>query len=180
MTTSATAADILRERAEALAAPPNEAIAESERIEIVEFRIGSDSYGLPLGAVREVAPLQHFTPIPSTPAWVLGLMNLRGEIIVIVDLRHLFNLPGRGLSDLNHVLVLHTAEMDLGILADDILGTCSIPLAGLASPHSSAGAIDAAYLRGVSGTGVKVLEAALLSTHPGLLVRHVPEKNRVP
>ena len=180
MTTSATAADILRERAEALATPPEEAITASERIAVVEFRLGSDSYGLPLGNVREVAPLQHFTPVPSTPAWLLGLMNLRGEIIAIVDLRHLFDLPGRGLSDLNHVLVLHTAEMDLGILADDILGTRSIPLSALVSPRSSLGTIDAAYLRGVSATGINVLDATLLSAHPALRVRHLPEKNRAP
>src|SRR5262245_54752023 len=121
MTKSATAAEILRQRAEAIAtAPVEQSVPEAQRMQIVEFRLGSDSYGLPLGRVREVAPLQHFTPIPSTPVWILGLMNLRGEIIVVVDLRHLFNLPGRGLSDLNQVLVLHAGEMDIGVLADDI------------------------------------------------------------
>jgi purine-binding chemotaxis protein CheW len=116
--------------------------------------------------------------VPSTPVWVLGLINLRGSIVSVIDLRHLFDLPGRGLSDLNHVLVVHAADMDLGVLADEIAGTRIVFPSELRPPKPAFGGLWEEYITGVTDDGLTVLNPARLFADPALLVRHKPFKAR--
>lgn len=63
----------------------------TERFLIV--RLGGEAYGVQVLKVREIVPLQRITPVPQAPAFLTGVMNLRGRVIAVVDLRQTFNLP---------------------------------------------------------------------------------------
>ena len=78
---------ILRERALALAAEPGETQTLAQSIEVVEFLLAHERYAVESAYVREVYPLENLTPLPCTPAFVLGIVNLRGEIVSVIDLR---------------------------------------------------------------------------------------------
>ena len=62
-------------------------------IEVVEFELAGERYGLALTSVRTVSVLKDITPVPCTPAFVVGVINLRGEIHTIIDLKKFFDLP---------------------------------------------------------------------------------------
>jgi len=148
---------ILKARARELSME-RETDESQECLEIVEFRLASENYGIEAAFVREVYPLKDYTSLPGTPAFVLGIINVRGKIISVIDLKKFFNLPERGLGDLNKVIILRNDRMEFGILADAILGTKSIMTDKIqASPATLAG-IGADYLKGVTGERVIILD----------------------
>jgi purine-binding chemotaxis protein CheW len=151
---------ILRGRAYAFAREPNIVDTAMESLDIIEFRLASETYGIASAFVREVYPLKDFTPLPGTPPFVLGIINVRGQILSVVDLKTFFNLPARGLGELNQVIILRDNRMEFGILADDILGTYAIPLEAIQPAPPTVSGIGAEYLRGVTAERVIILDAA--------------------
>jgi len=150
---------ILNARARALAREAERAPEAHEFLEIVEFRLASETYGLESKFVREIQPLKDFTPLPGVPPFVLGLANVRGQILSILDLKIFFNLPAKGLGELNKMIIVRNGRLEVGILADIILGTRSVPLEAIRTPPSTVTGIGAKYLRGVTGEGLIILDA---------------------
>lgn len=166
---------ILRRRARALAQEPAQVSLGTALLEIVEFRLGTETYGFEAAFVREVYPLKAFTPLPGVPPFVLGIVNVRGQILSIIDLRKLFEMPERGLRQLNKLLILRNEQMEVGIMADDILGARSIALDALqAAPPTIAGT-GAQYLRGITADRVILLAAEGLLNDRQLIVNQPAE-----
>src|SRR5665647_1033115 len=88
---------ILIARAQALARQPEKEEVAAGRIEIIEFLLAYERYGIESSYIGEVYPLKDLTPIPCTPPFVLGVMNVRGKIISVIDMRKFFELPDKGL-----------------------------------------------------------------------------------
>ena len=149
---------ILRKRALDLARAEVTADGE-ESIDVVEFRLASEPYAIEYDFVREVYPLRDFAPLPGTPAFVLGIMNLRGQVLSVVDLRIFFGLPAKGLGELNRVIVLRDERMEFGVLADDVLGVRAIPRLGLSPPLPTLAGVGAGYLMGMTDEGLAVIDA---------------------
>lgn len=166
---------ILKARAVELAREPLAAIDPRDLIEIVEFSLAGERYGIELACVREVCPLKELTPVPGTPAFVLGIINLRGEIFTVIDLKRFFDLPATGITELNKVLILDSAEMRLGILADAIRGVRRIARAELSAAMPTLTGARAEYLRGVTGERLIVLDAAKILGSEAMLVAESAE-----
>ena len=162
---------ILKARALALARKPEPAQAAGERIEVVEFLLAHERYALESQYVREVYPLENLTPLPCTPAFVLGIVNLRGEILSVIDIKKFFELPEKGLTDLNKVIVLQSGSMLFGVLADAILGVRSIARAEIQSSLPTLTGIREDYLTGVTKERVAILDAATLLSDRKLVVQ---------
>src|SRR3972149_5209218 len=135
---------ILHERALALAAEPGRTQTLDQSIEVVEFLLAHERYAVESSYVREVYPLENLTPLPCTPAFVLGIVNLRGEIVSVIDLAQ------TGLPDLNKVIVLESGNMVFGILADAILEVRRMPLAEIQPSLPTPTGIREKYLKGVT------------------------------
>ena len=99
---------ILRARAEVLARPLVDDRAADEQIELVEFSLASETYAVESSFVREVYSLNDLTPLPCTPAFVLGIVNVRGEIVSVIDIKKFFDLPQKGLTDLHKAIILQS------------------------------------------------------------------------
>lgn len=162
---------ILKARAQVLAREPEPAEAADEHIEVVEFLLAHERYALESRYVREVYPLENLTPLPCTPAFVLGIVNLRGEILSVIDLKKFFELPEQGLTDLNKVIVLQSGNMLFGVLADAILGVRSIARTKIQSSLPTLTGIRADYLTGVTKERVAILDAAKLLSDRKLVVQ---------
>ena len=161
---------ILKSRAKALAREaPGERGAE-ESIEVLAFLLASESYAIDLRHVGEVYPLKELTPLPGTPPFVLGITSVRGHILSVIDLKKFFDLPAKGLTDLNKVIIVGADSMEFGILADAILDTRSIPLAEILPPLPTLTGIRAEYLRGVTKDRLVVLDAARIISDPRIIV----------
>ena len=165
---------VLKSRALALAHAPGSGVADGETLDAVEFELGGERYAIPLAQVREVGPLHDLTPVPGTPGFVLGIINLRGEIRTVIDLKKFFDLPDAGLTQLNQLLLVEHDDLQLGILADTIRGVRRIPLADLQPSLPTLTDIRAAYLRGVTADRLVVLDAVKLLSDTRLLVQEEP------
>jgi purine-binding chemotaxis protein CheW len=160
---------ILAARAKALAAEPSRDEA-GEKIEIVEFLLAYERYGIETSYVHEVHPLKDLTPVPCTPAFVLGIINVRGRILSIVDLKKFFDLPEKGLGELNKVIILRSDSMEFGVLADAIVGVRALPLAGLQAAIPTLTGVREEYLKGITKDRVAVLDAGKILADKRIIV----------
>jgi purine-binding chemotaxis protein CheW len=162
--------NILKARARALALEPPQAATESELIEFLEFSLAYETYGVETVYVRETRPLRDITPVPCTPPFVLGLINVRGRIISVIDIKRFFDLPGKGLTDLNKVIIMHDGEMEFGILADAVLGVRTITLAELQPSLPTLSGVREEYLKGVTRERTVVLDGKKLLSNGKIIV----------
>ena len=156
---------VLEERAKALAREPARTEVEDEWIEVMEFTLAHERYAIASEHVREVYPLEELTPLPCTPTFVLGIVNLRGEILSIIDIKEFFDLPKKGLTDLNKVIVLESEDMMFGIVADAIGGVRRILRTDIQPPLPTLTGIREDYLQGVTAERIVVLDAGKLLRH---------------
>ena len=164
---------ILKERAQALAREPARAESADAGIEVVEFTLAYERYAVASEYVREVYPLEELTPLPCTPAFVLGIVNVRGEILSVIDLKKFFDLPEKGLTDFNKLIVLESEDMVFGILADAISGVRYIPRADIQPSLPTLTGIREDYLHGVTAERVVVLDAEKLLSDEKLIVQEL-------
>ena len=140
-------------------------------LEVVEFMLAHERYALELTHIREVYPLNDLTPLPGTPDFVLGIVNVRGQILSIIDIKRFFELPEKGLSNLNQVIILQSDDMEFGILADEILGTKSIPASAVQTSLPTLTGIRAEYLKGVTGERVVILDGEKILSDDEMVVQ---------
>ncbi len=162
---------ILQTRAKALAREPEVDKDGQEQLEIVEFLLADERYAIESSFVREVCPLKELTPLPGTPLFVAGIINVRGQIVSVVDLKKFFDLPAKGLTDLNTVIILSDGHMQFGLLADAVAGVRRIPLLEMQPPLPTLTGIRQEYLQGVTGQRLVILDAAKILADPRVIVR---------
>lgn len=160
--------EILRKRARLFAPPAREQV-EEEGIQAVVFMLGKERFALESAYLTEVSEATEIVPVPCTPSFVLGIVNLRGEVLSIIDLRKFFDLPERGLSDMNRLLVLSSGQMRFGVLADAVEGVRQIRAEGLKKLPTLSG-LREEYLLGVSPEGITVLDGGRLLADGSIIV----------
>jgi len=133
---------------------------EADILEVVEFLLANEHYGIESRHIREVYPLRDYTPLPGVPSFVLGLINVRGRILSVVDIKKFFDLPEKGISDLNKVIIIGNETMEFGILADAILGVRAIAVGAIGPPLPTLTGIREEFLQGVTGERLVILHAA--------------------
>jgi len=168
---------ILAQRARQLAWTEIKQEEKGPPLEVVEFRLADETYALECRFIGEVYPLKALTPIPGAPAFVLGIIDIRGRIVSVVDLKRFFDLPGKGLSNRARVIVLRDGDggMEFGILAEEAPGTTSIPAGELQPPPPTLTGIRAEYLEGIAKNRLIVLDAAKLLADEKIVVNQEME-----
>lgn len=149
---------ILRARAQALARRPQEATSAQSMLELLEFRLAHERYAIETRHVREVYPFRDLTPVPCTPPFVLGIVNLRGRITPVIDLKKFFGLPEQGVTDLHRIILIGDAHLEFGLLADVVVGVRSVAADTLQSTLPTLSGIRDDYLKGVTEQGLVVLD----------------------
>ena len=168
---------ILKARARALARPAASEPTQ-DSIEVLEFRLGGETWAIEPRHVREVHPLENLAPLPCVPAFVLGIVNLRGEVLSVIDMRRLFELPERGLGELDYIVVLRSPSMSFAILAHEVVGTRRLPCSTLQASLPTLGGVRTEYLLGVTGERTVVLDGERLLADATLVVEeHVPAQD---
>jgi purine-binding chemotaxis protein CheW len=160
---------ILKKRAEVLARV-TETQEDEEVIEIVEFLLANEHYGIESHFIREVCPLKDYTPLPGVPSFVLGLVNVRGRILSVIDIKKFFDLPDKGISDLNKVVIINDDTMEFCILADEILGVRNIATSEFGPPLPTLTGIREEYLKGITGERVVVLDTGRILADKNIVV----------
>lgn len=128
---------ILKERAAQISQPTLKEKESETAMLMLEFLLSDEHYALDSRYVKEVCFINALTPIPCTPDFVLGVVNLRGEILSVLDVKRFFNLPHKGITNLNRVIVVQHQGVELGILADEIIGERKVVLERLQNDISN-------------------------------------------
>lgn len=161
---------ILKNRAIAMAQEPEQKRAASATIGVIAFTLAAETYAVESAFVREVYPLRDFTPLPGVPPYIFGIINVRGQILPVVDLKKFFNLPEKGLGDLNRVIILYDNQMEFGILADVVNGTQNIEPEDIRVVPATVTGIGEEYLKGVTKERLIVLNAKRLLSDKSIVV----------
>lgn len=163
---------ILMERAKKLAVP-EAGTNETGIVEVLRFQLAYQEYALEMRYVREVILTGEITPVPGAPPFISGICAARGQIISLVDLRTLFSLPEKGLTDLNRVIVITDGHITFGILADNITGIGTIPSFLILRPDTSMAPSWKQYLKGYVSNSLIVLDAGSILADPALVVEDI-------
>jgi purine-binding chemotaxis protein CheW len=149
---------LLAARAQALARPREEVQVPAEALDLLVFLLGGERYAIETSHVLEAVPLRALTPVPCTPPFVLGVVNYRGQILPVLDLRRLFELAEVAVPEESRVVAVEAGGMRFGIFADAIEGTIRVPTQELAPPPAAVTVDRQAFIRGVTPELIAVLD----------------------
>jgi len=128
------------------------------------FCLGQEEYGLPILAVREIIGLIDVTPLPQTPAFVKGVINLRGKIIPVIELRSKFGLPTVDYTAETCILVVEVAgeeegsgSFQLGIIVDSVREVLDISRSNIEPPPNFGTSIPRSSIQGMGKVKDKVV-----------------------
>ena len=130
--------------------------AVKEKVENIDFKmvafsLAGKDYSVDIMKVREISKATHFTYVPNSLPYVKGVYNLRGDIISIIDLRTMFNLPSvkTGTDDSDEIIILRLDEYLLGVIVDSIDKVVGISAHTIQPPHPIFGDINIKFIQGV-------------------------------
>jgi purine-binding chemotaxis protein CheW len=86
----------------------------------VTFQLGDETYGVNVMQVQEVLRVTEIAPVPGAPSYVIGIINLRGNVVTVMDTRKRFGMPPREVDDASRVLIIESNDQVVGILVDSV------------------------------------------------------------
>lgn len=126
-------------------------VAEVRKSEFLTFRLGSESYGIEILKVQEIRGYEAPTAIANAPAFIKGVINLRGVIVPILDLRVKFQLPHARYDEFTVVIILNVASRVVGVVVDSVSDVLSLTAEEIrAAPEFASNTFDTRYITGLA------------------------------
>lgn len=157
--------EILRNRARSLAKKRTIG-TQQQSIEIVEFLMDNDSYAFEPERLREVCTLTYVTHVPCAPAFVAGVINLRGQIITIINIKSFLGLETDSIAVHNKAIIVESGRLCVGFLADEVVGVRKVPMSSLQQGLATLRGLSAEYLKGITRERMVVLDAERILHDP--------------
>lgn len=131
--------------------PTNNGQAEAadQSLQFLTFTVGKEEYGVDIMSVREIKGWSEVTRLPNSPEYMRGVMNLRGIIIPIFDLRTRFSMGQTDAHEKNVVIILAVGERTIGILVDTVSDILTTTSSEIKSPPSTMDGADAEFVMGL-------------------------------
>ncbi len=120
-----------------------------KELQVVGFRIGRETFGLPISMVREIVRVPEITSVPNAPDYIEGVINLRGRIIPIVDLRKRFGERSFEPSKKNRIVVVELESRAIGLIVNSASEVLRIPPSEIEEPHNVFKEGELNYITGV-------------------------------
>jgi purine-binding chemotaxis protein CheW len=166
---------VLEERARKLAHRPEQSDGVPP-FELLCFRLAGERYAIESFHVMQVLALVDLTRVPGAPAHLLGVTNLRGQVLPVFDLRVLLGISQPGLNDMSRLLVLGQHEAELGLLADSADEIIELDPRELHEPLQPLAGLERACLRGLTRDALIVLNGAELLADRRLFLEDTPDE----
>jgi purine-binding chemotaxis protein CheW len=125
----------------------------AEELKVIVFTLAHEEYGIEVDKVRTIERLVPITRVPKTPAFVKGVINLRGIVIPIIDLRGRFGLPETELTENSRIVIVAAEELEVGFIVDSANDVMDVMSDAIENPSEVLGGIKAKYLSGVAKIG---------------------------
>ncbi len=127
----------------------NEKVTSDQVEQLVVFTLGAEYYGVGIEDINTIIRLPEITKIPHTLDYVLGVMNLRGMIVPVIDLRSRFNLCAAEWTKSTRVIVVENHGLQVGMVVDGVSQTMQLSTSQIVSLSTLVSSVDSQYLRGV-------------------------------
>ncbi|MCE9544006.1 MAG: chemotaxis protein CheW [Planctomycetia bacterium] len=114
------------------------------------FTLGNEHYGVEILQVLEIVGMLEITPVPRTPHYVLGVANLRGKIIPVVDLKRKFDMPSGEVTAQTCIVVVRTGRFEAGLLVDRVLEVAAIPADMIEDTPCFGNDVEADFIQGLA------------------------------
>lgn len=124
---------------------------------VIVFRLKDEEYGVEVHQVKSIEKLEHITRVPRTPEFVKGVINLRGVVTPIIDLRKRFDLEESEYTESTRIIIVAVGELEVGLIVDAANDVIDIPVDAVEPPPEVVGGVEAAYLRGVAKLDKRLL-----------------------
>jgi purine-binding chemotaxis protein CheW len=123
--------------------------ANDSLIQLVTFKIADEEFGVDISAVREINRTTRMTKLPNSPAFVDGIINLRGRVIPIIDMRKLLDMERRGHDKDTRIIVVEHDDKMVGIVVDAVKEVLRIPSSIVGAPPEIASRIGSNIIKSV-------------------------------
>lgn len=120
------------------------------------FGLGDEAFGLAILKVREIIGMMDITHVPMTPAFIKGIINLRGRVIPVMDLRSKFGMPACQRTSATCIIVVYVGEVEVGIIVDRVSEVMDMAPTDIEDVPSFGSAVDTRFILGIGTTGEKV------------------------
>ncbi len=131
-------------------------LEDTQRGRFLTFALGNEDFGIEIKYVTEIVGLQPISQLPEVPAFIKGIINLRGRIIPVVDVRIKFKKEPEAYTDRTCIIVIDTGEVNAGLIVDNVADVVSIDDANISPPPEMGAGVQNRYLLGVGKVGDKV------------------------
>ncbi|MFC9707998.1 purine-binding chemotaxis protein CheW [Paenibacillus sp. JNUCC31] len=121
-----------------------------EELKVIVFKLGSEEYGIEVDKVQTIERMMPITRVPKTLSFVKGVINLRGVVIPVIDLRGRFSLPESEYTDQTRIVIVGVDDMQVGFIVDSANDVIDIKRDAIDTPPEVVGGVKARYLRGVA------------------------------
>jgi purine-binding chemotaxis protein CheW len=118
--------------------------------QVIVMAIGNERYGVDVKQVQSIEKIMPITRVPRTLPFIKGVMNLRGVVTPVIDLRERFHFPVTDLTDDARITVVQVADMTVGMIVDAVIDVATLSTDEIDTPPAIVGGIQAIYLSGVA------------------------------
>jgi purine-binding chemotaxis protein CheW len=119
-------------------------------IQLVTFRLKDETYGINVMQVQEVLRVSEIAPVPGAPGYVLGIINLRGNVVTVIDTRTRFGLPTTELDDASRIVIIESEQQVVGILVDSVAEVVELRQSEIDTAPSIGSEESSRYIQGVA------------------------------
>lgn len=121
-----------------------------EALQMVSFTLGSEEFGIDILQVQEINRVAAVTRVPNAPVFVEGVINLRGKIVPVIDLRRRFRLPKGERTDLTRIIVVEREQKVVGFLVDSVRHVLHVPKSVVEPTPPMVGGVSSEYIIGIA------------------------------
>lgn len=125
--------------------------------QVVSFFLGSEEYGIDIARVQEIIRVPALTGLPGTADYVLGIINLRGTVIPIIDLKRKYMNTAMAVSDETRIIVIEIADKKMGLMVDEVTEVVKIPDEAVVPADLISTGVAVQHLHGVARIGERLL-----------------------
>ena len=119
-------------------------------VQWVTFRLADEIYGINVMQVQEVLRITEIAPVPGAPGYVLGIINLRGNVVTVIDTRTRFGLPTAEVDDASRIVIIESEQQVVGILVDSVAEVVELRQSEIDQAPSVGNEESARYIQGVA------------------------------
>jgi len=146
----------------------SEQIYSNSEMQLVVFKLGREEYGVSILQVQEIKRITEITRVPHTPEYIKGVINLRGSVLPVIDLKKRLNLPQQVSTEDARIIIVKVKEISVGMIVDAVSEVMTINEENIDSPDVVAGSVAANYLSGVGKLENRLLILLNLETITGI------------